>query len=172
MTSVSAIAAVADNGVIGKTGAQLGMPWRIKSEFRYFKAVTLGHPVVMGRKSFEALGAKPLPGRVNVIITRDRNYRAEGALVAHTLEEGVALAKEAAEKSGGGEIFICGGAEIYRLALPLIDRLYLTEVHLKPEGDILFPPFNRAEWEERKREFHKALPGEDADYTITVLERK
>lgn len=167
----SMIVAVADNGIIGKSGGNLGMPWHIKSEFQYFKNTTMGHPVLMGRKSFEALG-KPLPKRTNIIITRDNNFTAESVLVAHSLEEGIALAKEAARKENVDEIFICGGAEIYKLALPKTDRLYFTEIHLEPSGDVSFPEWDRSEWQETKREFHKALPGEDGDYTITVLERK
>jgi dihydrofolate reductase len=165
---VSLIAAVAENGVIGRDGQ---LPWHIKSEFQYFKNTTIGHPIVMGRRSFESLG-KPLPKRANIVVTRDKNFRAEGALVLHTLEEGLAAARAIAEHEGVDEVFIGGGSDIYRLTLPEADRLYLTEVHLKPEGDTLFPAFDREEWREVKREFHKAKEGETADYTITVLERK
>lgn len=165
---VCPIVAVADNGVIGKDN---DLPWRIKSEFSYFKSKTMGHPIVMGRKSFDALG-KPLPGRTNIIITRDKSWHADGAMVAHTLEEGIAIAKDIARKDGKDEVFIGGGAEIYKLALPLSDRLYYTEVHLKPEGQIHFPTFDRSQWVEIKREFHEALPGEDGNFTITVLDRK
>nr|AIA17306.1 Dihydrofolate reductase [uncultured bacterium] len=172
MIRVSAIVAVADNGVIGRSGStNLGLPWHIKSEFQYFKNTTLGHPVIHGRKSFEALG-KPLPKRPNIVVTRDPNYKAENVTIAHTVEEAIDVAKNLARQDGKGEIFICGGAEIYRLAMPVTDRLYYTEIHLKPEGDTFFPDFDRKEWQEVKREFHKAEPGEDADYTITVLDRK
>lgn len=169
MITVSAIVAVAENGVIGKNN---GMPWHIKSEFQYFKKTTMGHPVISGRKSFEALGKEPLPGRANIIVTRDKDYSASGVTVVHTVEEAITLAKDIAEKDGVKEIFICGGAEIYRQSLHLTDKLYYTEIHLKPAGDIFFPAFDKNEWVETKREFHKALAGEDADYTITVLERK
>lgn len=165
---VSLIAAVAENGVIGKDN---WMPWEIKSEFKYFKDTTIGHPIVMGRKSFEALG-KPLPKRTNIIVTRDKNYTAEGAFVVNTLEDGIDMARGIAEKDGVKEIFIGGGSEIYRLSLPHADLLYLTEIHLSPEGDTHFPTFDKNEWKEVKREPHKALPGETCDYTITVLERK
>jgi dihydrofolate reductase len=165
---VSLIAAVAENGVIGKDGQ---LPWHIRSEFRYFKNTTIGKPIVMGRRSFESLG-KPLPERANIIVTRDPNFTAAGAIVTHTLEDGIRIAQEIAEKDGVDEIFIGGGADIYRLSLPGADRLYLTEVHMTPEGDTLFPAFDRSEWQEVKREFHKARDGETADYTITVLERK
>jgi dihydrofolate reductase len=164
---ISLIAAVAENGVIGAAG---GMPWHIKSELQYFKATTKGHPIVMGRKSLEALG-KPLPGRANIIISRNPDYHPAGCLSATSIEDGIAAAREVAARDGVDEIFIGGGAEIYRQTLPLADRLYLTEVHMTPEGDTRFPAFDRAEWQEVKREFHAAKEGENADYTITVLER-
>lgn len=165
---VSLIAAVAENGVIGRNNE---LPWHIKSEFQYFKNTTVGHPIVMGRRSFESLG-KPLPKRANIVVTRDRSFRAEGVIVAHSLEEGLGIARDIAAKDKVEEVFIGGGADIYRLSLPGADRLYLTEVHMKPEGDTLFPAFDRSEWQEVKREFHPKLAGETADYTITVLERK
>jgi len=164
---ISLIAAVGENGVIGK-GSE--MPWRIKSEMQYFKRTTQGHPVVMGRKSFESLG-KPLPGRANIIISRNPDYRIDGCVTVTSLDEGLAAARDIAARDGIDEIFIGGGSEIYRQTLPAADRLYLTEVHLAPEGDIRFPAFDRTEWREVKREFHAAKEGESADYTITVLER-
>lgn len=168
MIKVALIAAVAENGVIGRNG---DLPWRIKSEMKYFKATTISCPVIHGRKSFESLG-KPLPDRANIVITRDKNYAADGVIVVYSLDEALARAKTIAKETGVSIVFVCGGENVYRESLPLADRLYLTEVHLKPEGDTRFPGFDRNEWIETKREFHKALPGEDADYTITVLERK
>lgn len=165
---VSLIAAVAENGVIGKDNQ---LPWHIKSEFQYFKNTTLGHPIVMGRRSFESLG-KPLPKRANIVVTRDKTFAAQGVIVAHSLEEGIKIAKDIAAKDKVEEVFIGGGADIYRLSLPGADRLYLTEVHLKPEGDTRFPDFDRGDWKEVKREYHPAAEGETAAYTITVLERK
>lgn len=164
---ISLIAAVADNGIIGKDNE---LPWRIKSELQYFKATTKGHPIVMGRKSFESL-AIPLPDRTNIIISRNPDYRAADCTTVGSLDEGLAVARDVALRDGVDEIFIGGGAEIYRQTLPLADRLYLTEVHLAPEGDTRFPAFDRAAWHEVKREFHAAKNGESADYTITVLER-
>lgn len=165
---VSLIAAVAENGVMGKGD---WLPWEIKSEFQYFKKTTLGHPIIFGRKTLETLGG-PLPKRENIVVTRDTNYTAEGAVVKHTLEAAITHAKTTAERDGVEQVFVGGGAEIYALALPHADRLYLTEIHLKPDGDTVFPPFDRSAWTEVKREFHKAKEGESADYTITVLERK
>ncbi|MBI1216177.1 MAG: dihydrofolate reductase [Alphaproteobacteria bacterium] len=166
---ISLIAAVGENGVIGRDN---DLPWRIRSEFKYFKATTMGRPLVLGRKCYESLGNKPLPGRANIIVTRNKDYAVEGAHVVHSVEDALRLGAQIAEKDGVDEIFIGGGADIYRLTLPVADRLYLTEVHLKPEGDVRFPPFDRAQWEETKNEFHKAQEGEDADYTIKVLARK
>jgi len=165
---ISMIAAVAENGIIGKDNK---LPWEIKSEWQYFVRMTKHKPIIMGRLTFESLGS-PLKERPNIIVTRDVSYRREGIIVTTTLEKALEVAKKIAAETGQDEIMIGGGAEIYKLALPLADRLYLTEVHLKPEGDTTFPDFNRNEWVETKREFHKALPGETADYTITVLERK
>jgi dihydrofolate reductase len=166
---VSLIAAVAENGIIGKNNA---LPWHIKSEFQYFKKTTLGHPIVLGRKSFESLGGKPLPKRANIIVTRDKGFSAPGVLVANSVEDGIKIAKDIAAKGNVGEVFVCGGADIYRLSLPAADRLYITKIHLKPDGDTKFPDFDRSDWKEVKSEFHPAAEGETADYTITVLERK
>ena len=162
------IAAVAENGVIGN-GHDL--PWRIKSEWQYFVRMTKNKPVILGRKTFESIGS-PLKNRTNIIITRDNNYSAEGITVVHSLEQALALAGEVAAATGQDEIMVAGGAEIYKQALPLADILYLTEVHLKPEGKIKFPEFDAALWQETKNEFHAAQEGESADYTIKVLERK
>lgn len=165
---LSLIAAVAENGVIGRDG---DLPWRIKSELQYFKKTTLGKILIHGRRSFAALG-KALPGRDNIVITRDKNYAAEGVFVVHSLDEALALAQKIATEKNIDEVFIAGGAEIYKETLPRADRLYLTDVHMTPEGDTFFPAFDRGEWLETTREFHKAATGEAADYTLTVLERK
>ncbi len=169
MTSpkISLIAAIAQNGIIGRENE---LPWRIKSELQYFRRTTTGKPIVMGRKSFESLG-KPLLDRTNIVISRNPDYRVEGCVTVASLDEGLGEARDVAARDGVDEIFIGGGAEIYRQTLPLADRLYLTEVHLKPEGDTTFPAFDRSAWREVKREFHAAKDGESADYTITVLER-
>lgn len=161
------IVAVADNGVIGRNN---DMPWHIKSEYRYFRQTTQSHPVITGRKNFEAMGI--LKDRPMIVVTRDTSFKADGVTVTHNLEDAITLAKDIAQKSGKDRIFIIGGAEIYRQALPLTDEIYYTEVHLKPEGDILFPAFDRSQFVEIKREFHKAAEGEDGDYTITLLHRK
>lgn len=159
---VSLIAAVADNGVIGRDN---DLPWRIKSEMQYFKRTTMGAPVIMGRKNYDAM-KRALPGRRNIVMTRDASVTLPDADIAHTPDEALQFA------AGAAEVFVIGGAEIYRLMLPLAHKIYLTEVHLKPDGDVIFPVFDRSDWVETKREFHPQAPGEDAGYTITVLERK
>lgn len=165
---ISLIAAVAENGVIGQGNK---LPWHIKSEWQYFVRMTKHKPIIMGRKTFESLGA-PLKERANIIVTRDANYKRAGIIVTTSLEKAIEISRKIAAETGQDEIMVGGGAEIYRLALPMADRLYLTEIHLRPEGDTQFPPFDRNEWLEIKREFHKAQAGETADYTIMVLERK
>ncbi|MCE9508046.1 MAG: dihydrofolate reductase [Alphaproteobacteria bacterium] len=165
---ISLIAAVAENGVIGSGNR---MPWRIKSELQYFMGMTRHKPVIMGRKTFESLDG-PLKDRANIVVTRDAAYSRKGVIVAATLEKAFFVAREIARETGQEEVIVAGGAEIYAQALPLADRLYLSEIHLKPEGDSTFPAFDRSAWTETKREFHPAATGESADYTITVLERR
>lgn len=165
---VALIAAVAENGVIG-TGEDL--PWRIRSELKYFMGMTRHKPVIMGRKTFETLG-KPLKDRANIIVTRDASYEREGIIVATSLDKALEIAQKIAAETGAEEVMVCGGAEIYTLAMPHADRLYITEVHMKAQGGVTFPAIDRAAWRETRREFRKAAEGESADYTITVLERK
>ncbi|MCC8019217.1 MAG: dihydrofolate reductase [Rikenellaceae bacterium] len=141
---ISIIVAVAQNGVIGGDNRLL---WHIPEDLRRFKAITTGHPVVMGRKTFESLG-RPLPDRSNVIITRNPDYRAEGAAVASSLEKAVDMFP--AEE----EVFIIGGGEIYRQAMPLSDRLYITEVLHNYEGDTVFPVIDPALWREESSDYH------------------
>ncbi len=167
--TICLIAAIADNGVIGREDK---LPWRIPSELRSFKNITLGKPVIFGRKTFESFGGKPLPGRPNIVVTRDPQWACADTHVTRSLAEALKIAGQRALESTATEIFVCGGGEIYRQALPLAQRFYLTRIHLKPAGDMLFPDFNPDEWIEIKREFHPAAPGEEADYTLTVLERK
>ena len=136
------IAALGQNGVIGVDNR---LPWRLSEDLKHFKALTLGHPVLMGRKTFESLG-RPLPGRRNIVITRNPECRLEGAEIAHSLEQALALCE------GADEVFFIGGADLYRQALPLVQRLYLTEVDASPPGDAFFPSFDRARWRESARD--------------------
>ncbi len=132
--TVSIIAAVSQNGVIGKDG---GLPWKISADLKRFKEITTGHPVIMGRKTFESIG-RPLPGRTNIIVTRDGSYQAEGCLVVTSLEKALQEAKQAESE----EIFIIGGGEIYTQALPLADTLYLTLINAEVKGDAFFPDYS------------------------------
>jgi dihydrofolate reductase len=158
------VVAAARNGVIGRQGK---LPWRISSDLKRFKEITMGKPVIMGRKTWESLPKQPLPGRRNIVITRDRNYRAEGATVVASVEEALAEAKH----TQSDEICIIGGSDIFRQMLPMADRLYLTEVDLYPEGDVFFPPIDQAEWREASREMHARSEGDDAGFVLRVLDR-
>ena len=137
------VAAVADNGVIGADGA---IPWRVPGEQKHFRAVTSGHTVVMGRRTYESIG-RPLPDRTNVVVTRRQDWSAPGVLVAHTVEEAIALARDLP-----GDVMVIGGAEIYAAALPVADEQVLTRVHASPEGDTFYPDFDREQWVEAKRD--------------------
>ena len=133
---VSIIVAIAQNGTIGDKNALL---WHIKEDMRFFRTTTSGHPVIMGRKTFESLGSKPLPKRTNIVITRaEREF--EGALTAHSLQEAIRMAGD------DEEIFIMGGAQIYREALPVVDRMYITHVGRDYDGDTVFPEIDYSKW--------------------------
>jgi dihydrofolate reductase len=146
------IAAVARNGVIG---ADNRLIWRLKSDMRHFRALTMGMPMIIGRKTFCSIG-KPLPGRHTIVLTRDPAWHADGVDVAHSPQSALALAHQRAREHAASRIMIAGGAEIYALFEPIADRLELTEVELEPEGDAVFPPLDRTLWrEENRRPFPK-----------------
>lgn len=157
---VSIIVAIAENGIIGDKNALL---WSIKEDMRRFRTTTTGHPVIMGRKTFESIG-RPLPKRTNVVVTRGDNTF-EGCEVAHSLEEAVAMFPKEEE------VFIIGGAQIYAQALSIADRLYLTIVHRDYEGDTAFPKFDMAEWREISREEFERGEEYDGAFTFIDLER-
>lgn len=142
---ITLIAAVARNGVIGADG---DMPWRIPQDFAFFKRTTMGHPLVMGRATFDSIG-RPLPGRRSIVITRSHSWGHEGVHVVHSLGDALSLA---AAGEGGEEIFVAGGGQIYREALPLADRLLITEVDFEPEGQVTFPEIDPELWQEASRE--------------------
>lgn len=142
---VTLVAAVADNGVIGRDG---DIPWRIPADFAHFKALTLGHVLVMGRATYDSIG-RPLPGRTTIVLTRDPQWRADGVLVAGSLDDALRLAADLP-----GEVFVAGGAGVYAAALDRAHAQVLTEVHLSPEGDTHYPEFDRAQWVETRREPH------------------
>jgi dihydrofolate reductase len=156
------VLAMADNGVIGDRGA---IPWRIPDDVKRFKALTIGHPIVMGRKTWESFPKRPLPGRTNIVITRDVGYRAEGAVVVHSFDDAVARA----QAKNPAQIGIVGGVAIYREALPRAARIELTEVHVDAPGDVRLPPFDKSVWRETAREDHATADG--LRYSYVTLER-
>jgi dihydrofolate reductase len=158
----SLVVAVARNGVIGKDNH---LPWRLPDEMAYFKRVTMGHPVVMGRRTWESLG-RPLPGRKNIVVTHQRDFEAAGATVVHSLDE----AWKAAE--GAEEVSVIGGTALFEETLPFADRIHYTEVEADVEGDTFFPPFDRSQWTEREIERHPADERHAYPFRIVVLERR
>lgn len=159
--TVALIAAKAENGVIGSEGK---LPWHLPADLKHFKALTTGHAIVMGRKTFESIG-RLLPDRRTVILTRNPDYRQEGATVVHRCEEAVALGDRE-------DIFVIGGAEIFSCALPHADRLYLTVVHGTPEGDVLFPQLDEDEWTLTEDEYHEANGKNEYAYSFQLWERR
>ncbi len=136
--------AIAENGVIGREG---GLPWRLSSDLKRFKAQTMGKPIVMGRKTWESFPKQPLPGRLNIVVTRDKTYRAEGAETVSSLDDAISLARTRARcMAGADEICVIGGGQIYAQALPLADRLHVTHVLAKVDGDTVFPPIDPEIW--------------------------
>lgn len=162
------IAAVADNGVLGAGGA---IPWRLKTDQQRFKAMTLGKPVVMGRKTFLSL-RRPLPGRTNIVVTRDAAFRAAGAVVATSLDEARAVASGDALRRGVDQIAVIGGAEIYALWMKLADRLEITEVHANPQGDTYFAAIDPANWQEVARVRNPAGPDDSVDFSYVSYHRR
>jgi dihydrofolate reductase len=158
---LSIIVAMDRNRVIGKNDT---LPWHISEDLKYFKRVTMGKPIVMGRKTHESIG-RPLPGRENIILTRDKSYQAEGCTVLNSIEEILEHCKNVEE------VMVTGGSEVYKQTFGKVSRLYLTEVHAEVDGDTFFPEFNRDEWEEISREdFHKDEKNE-FDYSFLILEK-
>ena len=161
------VAAIADNGVIGAGG---GLPWRLKSDMAHFRAITIGKPVVMGRKTFLSIG-KPLKGRTNIVVTRDQSFMAPGVLVAPSLDAALAVARGDALRRHGHAIAIIGGAEIYAQTMALADRLAITRVHLCPTGDTMFPGIDPAVWIEAERSEHPPGPDDEAGFTKLLYNR-
>jgi dihydrofolate reductase len=165
--SLILVVAMAENGVIGRDNRLL---WRIKTDMGRFRRLTMGKPMIMGRKTFQSIG-KPLPGRETIVLTRDEGFSAEGAHVVHTWEEAVAKGEELAVRAGADAVAVAGGAEIYALSLPHVQTLFLTEVHTAPEGDAVFPSFDRSQFREVKREDHSKGPDDEHAFTFIDLER-
>ncbi|GAA4313900.1 dihydrofolate reductase [Compostibacter hankyongensis] len=162
--TLSAITAVAENHVIGKDNA---LPWRLPADMRFFKNTTWGHPVIMGRKTYESFDNHALPGRTNIIITRQPDFRADDARIVHSVEEAVGEAKSL----DADEVFILGGAEIYRQSLPLLDRIYLTRIYAEFEGDAFFPELDTHAWHMVKEEKHTPDEKNKYSYAFQVWER-
>jgi dihydrofolate reductase len=162
------IVAVAENGVIGRDNT---IPWRLKSDQQRLKAITLNKPVVMGRKTFESL-RRPLPGRTNIVVTRDANYRAGGAVVTNSFEHARAVALGDALRRFATEIAVIGGSEIYAQWMDVADRLEVTEVHARPEGDTRFPAVDLAQWEEAVRLSNPAGPDDSAGFSYVTYRRR
>ena len=162
--TISAIVAVAKNNVIGKDN---DIPWYLPADLKYFKKTTLNHHIIMGRNCYESIG-KPLPKRTNVVMTRNPFYMVTNCFITHSLEEALQLA----EDNGEDEAFIIGGAQIYELAMDRCDKLYLTEVDLEVEGDVLFPKINMEEWELISEDAHQAEGKNEHDYVFKVFKRK
>lgn len=161
------VVAVAKNRVIGRDGA---LPWRLSSDMKRFKAATMGKPVLMGRKTWDSLPKKPLPGRQNLILTRDADFKADGAWVYTDLSAMLAAARAMAEAAGAEEACVIGGAQLYNAVLPQADRILLTEVNLAPEGDARLD-LDLSQWREVTRETVAAGPNDDADFVVRTLER-
>jgi dihydrofolate reductase len=162
---IALVVAVSRNGVIGRDG---GLPWHISSDLKRFKAITLGKPVIMGRRTWESLPRKPLPGRSNIVVTRQAGFAAEGAVVVGDVQ--AALAVAALEQPA--EICVIGGGDIYRQTLAQAGRIYLTEVQMDAEGDTHFPTLDPAAWGEVSREEVMAGPKDSAGFVLRVLERR
>lgn len=161
------VAAIAENGVIGRDG---GMPWRLSSDLRRFRARTWGKPIVMGRKTFRSVG-KPLPGRTNIVVSRDGNFSAPGVIVAPHLHAALAVARGDALRRGAEAIVVIGGADIYAQTLPMADRLDVTLVKARPEGNVRFPPIDPQVWRETERSEQPAGPNDSADVAFITYER-
>ncbi|HEY9218870.1 MAG TPA: dihydrofolate reductase [Phenylobacterium sp.] len=159
----------ARNGVIGKDG---GLPWRLKSDMAIFKQLTIGKPVIMGRKTWESLPLKPLPKRTNIVLSRDGSFEPKGAIVCEDFSEAVQIGREQAAEDGAEEFCVIGGASLFALALPRARRLYLTEVQADVEGDVKLDNFDTAGWTVVREEAHPAGEGDDHPFVFKVLERR
>jgi dihydrofolate reductase len=167
---VTFVVAAARNGVIGRDGR---LPWKLPSDLKLFRQLTLGRPVIMGRRTWEGLGIRPLPGRHNLVVTRQRDYQAEGALVVHSLAAALQAAGTLAEQDGADEIAIIGGGQIFAeaLASDQVDRIYLSEVELEPDGDTVMPAIDRDRWRETSRQVMPKGPRDEAGFSLVTLDR-
>jgi dihydrofolate reductase len=158
----------AKNGVIGRSGE---LPWRLAADMRRFRALTLGKPVIMGRKTWQSLPRRPLPGRLNLVLSRQPEFEAGGAIVCEDFAEALEIAREQAAEDGVGEVCVIGGADLFALALPRAQRIYLTEIDGDPAGDVTMPPLDETGWREASREAVAAGPDDEYATVFRVLER-
>ena len=165
---ISLICAMATNGVIGKNN---GLPWYLPEDLRYFKATTMGHAIIMGRKTWESIG-RPLPGRSNIVVTGNSTYQAEGAKVVSSVEEAINLAQALSEAKGSLETFVIGGAAVYAAAMPVAARFHLTRVHAEVDGDTVLTGFKEEEWYETSRKDYSGNKANPYDYSICVLNKQ
>ncbi len=165
---IAIIVAAADNNVIGSDG---DMPWKLSTDLKRFKALTLGKPMIMGRKTFESIG-KPLPERTSIVVTRDRSWQADGAVTVESITSAIALASEIAKADGVNEVWFVGGGEIYRQAMGIAGTIHLTRVHTEPTGDTYFPEIDPKIWQEIHRENIPAGEKDSVDTSYVVYERR
>lgn len=166
--TIALVVAMGANGAIGRGG---DLPWRLGSDLRYFRKVTMGKPVIMGRLTYMSL-PRVLDGRLNIVLTRNAAFAAKGAVMAYDLEEALDVARREAQRTGVDEIMVIGGADVFRAVLPHAHRIYLTEVKASPEADTWFPELDRRAWREVSREDHEPGPKDDHAFSFVVLERK
>jgi dihydrofolate reductase len=162
------VAAIGDNFVIGREGQ---LPWRLKSDLQHFRKLTLNRPVIMGRKTHESIG-KVLPGRTNIVLTRDLTWVARGAVLATSLDAALSFARSDAAKRGVDEIMVIGGSDIFSATMPMADRLEITHVHASPEGDTVFPLIDPEVWQEQSRQDHFAGPDDDFSFAVARYIRR
>ena len=168
MMKIVIVAAIGDNSIIGHDGK---LPWRLSSDLKHFKKVTLNRPVIMGRKTHESIG-RLLPERTNIVLTRDLSLIAPGAVLATSLDAALSYARADAAKRGVGEIMVIGGGDIFAATMPMADRLEITHVHVSPEGDVLFPPIDPEVWQAVSREEHFAGANDDADFSLATYTKR
>jgi len=165
---IALVFARARNGVIGHEGA---LPWRLRSDLALFKQTTLFKPVIMGRKTWDSLPIKPLPGRLNLVLSRDGSFDPQGAIVCESFDEALQIAREHAADDGAEEVCVIGGAALFAASLPKARRLYITEVQAEVEGDVHMPPIDESAWREARREEHPAGPEDQYPFVFRVLDR-
>ncbi len=159
----------ARNGVIGRDGT---LPWRLKTDLANFRAVTMGKPVIMGRKTWESLPKRPLVGRTNIVLSRDGSFEPKGCVVCEEISEAVEIAREQAEDDGRDEICVIGGASLFELALARARRIYITDIDAEIEGDVVLKGFDESKWTQVRAKAYPAGEGDDHPFTIRVLERR